>query len=205
MLSDKRIREQIHDPGYERVWRADRTVLRRLAHDVEAVPVTAWMLSTPCEGWDLLGLVEHMNLEHLAVCGGSRPRGDPARAFDLIADRWLAYFVQRSNVRMTVPATGTEVAAETFLAMHVTDMVLHRWDLNRALDRPVSDEVSDDPRILAIARATADVLTVDGSPWVGRGRRYGRALRAVPGEQALRSLLRRFGRDPDWVPAQGVI
>lgn len=203
MLSDKRIREQIHDPGYERAWRADRTALRGLARDVDAVPVTAWMLSTPCEGWDLLDLVEHLNSLHLQVCGGSRPRGDPARAFDLIADRWLAYFLRRSGQTMTDPATGAEVAAETFLARHLTDLILHRWDLNRALGRPAA-VVSEDRQGIATAHAVADGLLVDGSRWVGQGRPYGPSLRPVPGEQALGSLLRRFGRDPDWVPARGV-
>src|SRR5690606_7807041 len=116
--------------------------------------------------------------------------------FRAVAERWTAHFADLGDVPVRVPGADEEQPAGLVLAVHLADMVVHRWDLAAAVDHPL-----DVPGpLLAAARAVGAVATAPSSPLVGAGRAYAPALPATAADPPLAALLRRYGRDPRWRP-----
>ncbi|SHK75965.1 TIGR03086 family protein [Pseudonocardia thermophila] len=176
--------------------RLDACALAEIRRVVDGIRSAEWEQPTPCAGWSVRALVEHMTTEHVAICGGTRPEGDPVRAFGLAADRWLAFFTGRTDP-VLVPSSQTEQSVRTVLTVHLADMVIHRWDLLTSLGREA--RVPED--LLVASEAVAVRATDPRSPLVGEGRAYRPALPADPGDDRIAALVRRYGRDPHWRPA----
>lgn len=74
----------------------DATALALLGHDVALIPDAAMKNPTPCDGWTVTDLINHMNEEHEAIACTELPpievTGDPRDAFARIAARCLAAF-----------------------------------------------------------------------------------------------------------------
>jgi uncharacterized protein (TIGR03086 family) len=122
---------------------------------------------TPCDGWTVADLISHMNAEHEAIIKpilGPR-RGcsdDPRRDFPLIAARWVSALDQ-AGVDVTVPKVGSNVGTEQVWSIHFVDMLVHGWDVARAVGRshPVADE------LVVEAFPVARIITAPASPFAG--------------------------------------
>lgn len=185
--------------------RLDAAALALISHDVVLVPNDVLDRATPCEGWNVSDLLRHMNEQHDAVAANvlnHRPRadGDPRDEFSLIAARWVVA-MQHAGDQVMVPEFGRSIPIERVMSIHFVDMLVHRWDLARALDN--SCEVP--PALTDVALPIARSITEPGSPLVGPGNAY-RGRRAVsPSLTAMDNIAALTGRDPHWhVARRGV-
>jgi uncharacterized protein (TIGR03086 family) len=125
-----------------------------LTEIVESVPPTGWGASSPCEGWSALDVLKHLigtQREFFAGRGvelgdGPDVDADPAAAWRSHAER-----VQEALGDDAVPATeydghfGRTTVGDTVQRFYVFDMIVHRWDIARAvgLDTGFSDSELD--------------------------------------------------------------
>ena len=92
---------------FDEALRLDTLALELIGADVSAVSEAEWALPTPCTGWTVRDLVEHMADEHLALTGGTRPGGGAADTFAEAARRWLGFFA-KGPTTVHVPSLGSE-------------------------------------------------------------------------------------------------
>jgi uncharacterized protein (TIGR03086 family) len=173
----------------------DVAALKLLRSDIEALSDHQLALPTPCTGWDVAALLNHMATEHDAICGSEMApsESDPRQRWIRAADRWLD-FMQAAGDDVYVPKMGTKVTLEQLVAVHFADMLIHRWDLAAATGQPCeTPEV-----LLAAANQIADLVTSPGSPLVGPNGVYRPALTEDSTATPLENLVRRYGRDHAW-------
>jgi uncharacterized protein (TIGR03083 family) len=149
------------------------------ARVADAVPSEKWDRPTPCTDWDARALVEHVIGFHevllLRPMGlrAHRPRTDPAA-------RWAA--TQRSLFdALTEPVD--------VLGALTTDVLVHTWDLARAVDLPPDL----DPQLCASA---VDALLAHDLPR-DKGM-FEPAVAVADDADAATRLIAFYGRDPDW-------
>lgn len=177
----------------------DATALALIGHDVVALDDAELDLPTPCTGWSVTDLINHMNERHEAVIAPLfaplDPRDDPRGGFARIAARWVVAMEQVGDV-VQLPWRGA-VPTERVLAIHFVDMLVHRWDLARALGRPCPTPA----RLTALALPIAQSTTAPGSPLNGPGGVYQPPLAQDSTRPALDNIVALLGRNPDWTPA----
>lgn len=89
----------------------DRQALELLRFDVARDTDSDLAKPTPCEGWDVADLLQHMNEEHAAICGARvDPAVDPRVEVAAVADRWLTFF---STAGETVQVPKMDAALPT--------------------------------------------------------------------------------------------
>ncbi|MBB2923031.1 TIGR03086 family metal-binding protein [Cellulomonas cellasea] len=141
----------------------------RLVHRAGPPDADAWQRPTPCTGWTVRDLVNHLTSEQLwapeLLAGrtvaevGDRFDGDvlgddPVAAWDAAVAASLAAFAEPGALGRTVDLSRGPTAAHDYLDEMLTDLAVHGWDLARGLG--VEDDI--DP-------ATVDRLLVE---WSGR-------------------------------------
>jgi uncharacterized protein (TIGR03086 family) len=157
----------------------------------------SWANPSPCSEWDAEALVEHVIGFHDVLLLGptrtkpTRPKGDPVA-------RWSMTVSALDSAVETV-ASGTEagrsgaveVRLDRLLPMLTTDVVVHTWDLARAIDvDPQLDHLLCELTLQA-ARSRDEQLRASGL--------FGAAV-PVPAEaDACTRLVAFFGRNPEWV------
>jgi uncharacterized protein (TIGR03086 family) len=136
---------------------ADRNpLLTRLeeAHDlfgsrVHAVRDEQWEAGTPCAEWTVRDLVNHLVSEQLWVpplvrdgCmieevgdtfDGDMLGSDPAASWDTAAHAAHEAFAAPSALHRTVHLSYGDTPAANYCAQMVADLVVHSWDLARAI------------------------------------------------------------------------
>jgi uncharacterized protein (TIGR03086 family) len=148
-------------------------------------------LPTPCTGWRVSDLLEHITTEHTAISGQPEAFSVNIRhRFDIVTDRWLDFFADADRLAH-VPKVNANVPARTVLSTHTVDMILHTWGLRAALGVPYRV----DQGLLARIEPVVAMLTSPGSPFVGPGRSHQPALAPEPAATPLQNLVRRIGRD----------
>lgn len=180
------------------LYRLDATALALLGHDVALIPDAAMTCPTPCDGWTVADLLHHMNERHEAIARTALPpsgvSGDPRDGFAGIAARCLAVLEQAGET-VDLPQRGP-TPTRMVLGVHVVDMLVHRWDLARALGTTPSVPSRLSAAALPLARAN----TAPGSPLNGPGGVYRPSLAEDPGRPAIDNIAALLGRDPGWVP-----
>ncbi|MEU8341016.1 TIGR03086 family protein [Actinomadura meyerae] len=178
--------------------RLDATALALLGHDVAVIPDTAMDAPTPCDGWTVADLLRHMNERHEAIARTVlppvEPGADPRDDFARIAARCLSV-LERAGHTVELPQRGP-TPTELVLGVHTVDMLVHRWDLARALRTTpfVPSRLAE--AALPLARAN----TAPGSPFNGPGGVYDPPLAEDPDRPAIDNLAALLGRDPEWAP-----
>jgi uncharacterized protein (TIGR03086 family) len=149
-----------------------------------------WELPSPCTEWDARGVVEHVIGFHDVLlllpleAKPTRPKDDPSA-------RWLVTYDALFTV-LARPGVVDE-ARRSLLGVLTTDVLVHTWDLCRAVGAPVHL----DERLCGIGleRAIANRVKFEESDMFG-------PRVAVPDEASVEDrLLGFFGRDPAWSPA----
>lgn len=171
---------------------------------------------TPCAGWDLRALLEHMTgQDHgfaaalRATLAGTdadlsafapRPLG-PAPAATLAAglDDVAAAFAGAAEVERTVLLAEFDrrVPAPVLVAMHQVDTLVHGWDVAAALGIAESYRAELDDEIVAAGLATAERVPADEATRTAPHASFGPAL-AGGGTDGWTRTLTLLGRDPAW-------
>lgn len=168
-----------------------------------------WDRPSPCEAWNARGVLEHVIGFHdtllLRPLGlqPKRPPDEPQRRWEVTFDRLSAALCVDGLFErvLTVPAVGnnaaTELDARILVPLLTRDVLVHTWDLARAVgayDRldpqwcaQFLDQLPADPDALSSSGMFAAPVAVGGDADV----------------QAR--LLARLGRDPAWRPTPGTV
>jgi uncharacterized protein (TIGR03086 family) len=185
------------------------TALDLLGRTAAAVPADRFDDPTPCTDWSVAQVLFHAAGDQHAwasfVGSGSLPSYDPFNppsrsdygidevvkdAIEAAASAWAEVDPAAESVRTPlppVPALAPELAA----AACALDAAVHAWDVAVATGQPspLTSDLAE--ALLPAAQATAEPL---------RGFAYAMPLPAEPGDDAVATLLRYLGRDPEWKP-----
>jgi uncharacterized protein (TIGR03086 family) len=170
-----------------------------------ALVADRWTAPTPCDDWDVRWLCAHVlggnRFAVLILAGASaddamsqvmtmRHIGDrPVDDLRAGAAEMRAAFAAPGTPQRTVRHLVGELTGEQFLRLRIYDVLLHTWDLAKALG--AADHLDDD----LVRRVLADVETGPIGAVPGAA-----AKAATPGLSDQDRLLVLTGRDPHWTP-----
>ncbi|HEY3259564.1 MAG TPA: TIGR03086 family metal-binding protein [Pseudonocardiaceae bacterium] len=134
--------------------------LRRFGDLVHSVGADQWHAPTPCTEWDVRQLVDHLVVEQLwvpaMVAGrtvqeigdefeGDLLGDDPVAAWDRASAAAGAALAEPGALRRTVHLSYGDRSAEYYCAEMTADLVVHSWDLARAIgaDEKLDPELVD--------------------------------------------------------------
>jgi uncharacterized protein (TIGR03086 family) len=191
--------------------RADAAVVRDSASLVARVTEADLGRRTPCAGWDLGMLLEHMTAQHRGFAASAAGRGaDPAvwqvtpgpsvvGRYTDAAEAVIAAFAAEGVLdrQFAMPEFSTE---QTFpgrlvIGFHLVDYLVHGWDVARSLNLPFRPPADVLALTLPIVRAVPD----DRSR-LAPGAAFAPGLAVPSGADPLTEILVRLGRDPGWRP-----
>ncbi|MEU6739989.1 TIGR03086 family metal-binding protein [Streptosporangium sandarakinum] len=172
-----------------------RRATERTAELVREVRPEQLGLPTPCEKFDVRELVNHLEwvaemFESLAHGGPMTERGPYAGDFPERAERALAAWSRPEAWEGVSPAMGLPM--EVLAHMYLVDMVVHGWDLARA----VGQEYELDPEAVSRALSFTDRMVETGRQ---RGA-FGPPVAVPDDAPPFDRLLGVIGRDPAWTP-----
>ena len=131
---------------------------------VEGVPAGRWDAPTPCEGWDVRTLVNHLTAEHLwapRLLAGESPADvgdaydgdvlgeDPVGAWRSAVTSSLLAWADVEDPARTVEVSAGALPVTEYAAQMLVDLVVHGWDLAVATGQPYT------PAAEAVAEARA--------------------------------------------------
>ncbi|MEU6232283.1 TIGR03086 family metal-binding protein [Kitasatospora sp. NPDC047058] len=178
------------------------------------------VLPTPCSGWDLRRLLEHMVGQQrgfAAAARGAAPdpalfrdvpvHGDPAGAFRRSAEELTAAFTSASagaaepRLRLPEIRDGEPFRLRHAIGFQLLDTLVHTWDVAAALGVPAGTAAAvdrDEP--LAAALLDAAGLVPAGPADRAPGRAFRERHEAADGAGPFDRALALLGRDPAWAP-----
>jgi uncharacterized protein (TIGR03086 family) len=167
------------------------------AAKVAAVPNDAWEEPSPCEGWTVRDLVQHVVDTQGLFLGfvgkelGDIPsvKDDPAAAWDAARAK-IQHELDDPKLATAefdgfLGRTTFEASVDKFLAV---DQVVHGWDLARAAGLDETIDPADVARVRDIAESYGDMMR---SPQA-----FGPAVETPAGVDEQASLLAFLGRHP---------
>ncbi|WP_159925169.1 TIGR03086 family metal-binding protein [Nocardia sputi] len=162
---------------------------------------------TPCIGWRLRDLLEHMTAQNhgfaAAARGGDDPgvwavrtSADPVAAYLASADDVVAAFAAQDVFERSLAfpeAPGHPVPATQAIGFHLVDSVVHAWDVARS----IGETVTPDP---AVAEAALNIALAvpDGPERSAPGSVFAPALSVPEQSSTLDRILLLLGRSPNW-------
>ena len=182
------------DPGDDRPIHRHRRACYGFRTVVEQVG-DRWDASSPCPEWDACGILEHVIGFHEVL--RLRPLGVKAnRPKEDIPGRWAAtqlaiFTALDANWGHPVDLPGgSTLDVATLLPALSTDVLVHTWDLGKAIGlEPVLDEDLCE-RALSGAEANGAALRSTGM--------YARPVAVSAKADVQTRLLGYLGRDPEW-------
>jgi len=182
------------DPIVEQHRRASDGLLKA-AHAADG----RWDRPSPCTEWDARGVVEHVIGFHevlvLKPLGirVDRPRDDPAARWQVTADALVSALDGEGALEATVEMPGGRSTALRHLVPTLTtDVLVHTWDLARAVG--ASDRLDAELCEIAYTRASENRDALRGSSM------FGDEVPVPDDAPVQHRMLGLFGRDPDWRP-----
>ncbi|MET9026934.1 TIGR03086 family metal-binding protein [Nocardia sp. NPDC004168] len=181
----------------------------RLSVDVvDRVRPDALDAETPCAGWRLRDLLEHMitqNHGFAAAARGSedldvwtvRASADPVADYRASADDVLAAFAAEDVLERSLllpeilPDQG--IPAVRVIGFHLVDSVVHAWDVARS----IGETITPDPDVAEAALAIA-LAVPDGPERSVPGAAFAPALSVPEHTPTLDRILLLLGRAPSW-------
>jgi uncharacterized protein (TIGR03086 family) len=181
--------------------------LQRVLEDARALvrPITAADLSTPtpCEGWDVKGLLGHMTdivqtfaagvrgEEFKPAAGTSAAEAtDIQQAYGQGVDALLAAARAPGALDGTVAMPGGPMPTERALAIALADQMIHSWDIAKALGKPFQ---MDDRMAAGTLRGLHHILTPERR---GPGKAFAAEVPCPADAPAQDRLLAFTGRQP---------
>ena len=136
---------------------------------VEAAGDTDWSSPSPCEGWTAADVLDHVvdpQRDFLGKRGadvGARPQGTPQEVW--AAHRDVVRRVTADDAFVTEEYDGyfgRTTVADTLANFYGFDLLVHRWDLARALGQDVTWDDGELDKIEASLEGFGDALYSDG-------------------------------------------
>ncbi|WP_405663013.1 TIGR03086 family metal-binding protein [Streptomyces sp. RK9] len=171
---------------------------------VHAVRADQWDAPTPCEGWTVRDLVGHLVVEQLWVpplvrdgatieavgdaFDGDVLGPDPVASWDTAADAARTAFGEPGALDRAVHLSYGATPATDYCAQMVTDLVVHTWDLSRAIG--ADERLPDD----LVADAVSEVTPYAAE--LSKSGLFAPAVQPPPGADAQTALLNLLGRTP---------
>jgi uncharacterized protein (TIGR03086 family) len=179
-----------------------RRVADRFTEVVEAVPDDAWSRPAPCDGWVARDVVRHLVEwvpSFFARAGVALPVStsvddDPVKAWSELREALQSKLDDPvvADSEIDIEPVGRHTVA-TAIEMFVTaDIVVHTWDLAKAvgLDATIDREMAE--RLLGELLAIGDVLVASGH--------YKVAVPVSDDASTEDKLVAASGRNPSWSP-----
>jgi uncharacterized protein (TIGR03086 family) len=148
-----------------------------------------WEAPSPCTEWDARGVLEHVIGFHDVLL--LRPlQAKPTRPKDDPEARWAAT-VDALFSALSRPGV-LETPRESLLGVLTTEVLVHAWDLSKA----IGVDVALDVRLcqIGLERALANQKQFEGSDM------FGPPVPVSEDASIQDRLLGFFGRDPGWLP-----
>ncbi len=169
--------------------------------------VADWSAATPCSLWTATQVLQHAAGDQLgfaaAITGQGGPDfdpfspsgqldGDPMAFLEATLSASAAAFatVEPEAAQVPVPLPPGALPAAIAAGAAALDAAVHAWDIAVASGRksPIGPELAT--ALLAVAREIVEPLRPFGA--------YAAALEEVQNDDAVATLLRYLGRDPEW-------
>jgi uncharacterized protein (TIGR03086 family) len=169
---------------------------------------------TPCAGWDLRALLEHMTGQdhgfaaavRAAHTGGEvdvsefapRPLGpSPAGTLAAGLDEVVAAFAAGADGPVLLPEFDARLPAPIVTQMHLIDTLVHGWDVAATLGVQDGYVAQLDAEVVAAALAMCEQIPDDVSRETV-GASFAPSLPAPDGAGPWTRVLMLLGRDPAW-------
>jgi len=151
-----------------------------------------WDAPSPCTEWDARGVLEHVIGFHDMLL--LKPLdAKPARPKDDPAGRW-AVTVEALSSALAGPDV-LDAQRVSLLGVLATDVLVHTWDLSRAVGRQVT--LDAELCEIGLERAVANAGQFSGSAM------FGPPVPVAPDATVQDRLLAFMGRDAAWTPPSG--
>ena len=184
--------------------------LDQAAAVISAIPAAQGQLATPCPGWDVRALVQHLigqDLRNFMIAVRGAAADWQAPADELGAD-WAEAFQARARQLLALWRAadpdepidlpgGGQVPLRSRADQQITELTVHAWDLVKATGQ--HDDL--DPVLAEHALAWSHQMLRPESR--GPGRAFGPEIPVPPDAPAYDRLAGWFGRDPGWTPPAG--
>jgi uncharacterized protein (TIGR03086 family) len=174
-----------------------------------AVRASHFSLPTPCTGWTVRDLVNHVlggQRRYLMLLAGASTaeveatrhhdhmKGDPVASFDAAHAELKRAFTARGALDMTVHHRAGDRTGRELLLMRVIEYAVHGWDLSRAIRL-------DDTMPASLASFLADAVEASGHLVQGSPGAYARPLPVTGSASSPQTrLLALTGRAAGWTP-----
>jgi len=157
-----------------------------------------WASSSPCPEWDARGVVEHVIGFHdvllLRPLGTkpTRPKGDPVLRWEVTVPA-IQSAMDLAATRSSYRAAGSrEVHLDRLLPMLTAEVLVHTWDLARAL--------GVDPRLDPELCEVSSAAVGPNEESLRSSGLFGPAVAVPKRADAATRLVAFMGRDPEWSP-----
>jgi len=171
---------------------------------------------TPCAGWDLRALLEHMTGQDHGFAaavsaaheGGEvdvaefapRPAGpSPATTLTTGLDEVVAAFATGADHPVLLPEFGVRLPVATVVHMHLIDTLVHGWDVAATLGVQDDYVAQLDAEVVGAALAMTERIP-DDETREKPGASFAHALPAPADADPWTRVLTLLGRDPAWQP-----
>lgn len=167
-------------------------------------------LPTPCAGWDLRRLLDHMTTENLGFAAAARGNGadpaswagdadraDPVADYVQATDTLISAFAEPGvldrSFALPLMSQEREFPGAQAVLMQLVDAVVHAWDLARTLDLPLSIDDEINKPVLDLAEQIPDDESRHAPDAV-----FGPAKPYPDDASALDRIVALLGRSPSW-------
>ncbi len=147
-------------------------VLGQTGELVAGVTAPQWNADTPCAGWDVRALVEHVvagNLLFAAALRGDQPQptshDDLGSAFAQSAAELLAAFRTPDALQRVVHVPFGAVPGEVALHLRITELLVHGWDIAAATGQVITFDEEVAKQELEFSRGAIGAIPPDRRPF----------------------------------------
>ena len=179
-----------------------RKVAAGFTDQVRTVPADGWERPAPCEGWVARDVVRHLVGWVPGFLSAGAPLqpppipsvdDDPLAAWQAL-DHWLQSVLDdpaTTGIQHSHPQAGTAALDDAIGRFVMGDVLVHTWDLARAVGRDVVLDADEVHRLRVGLEPITEMLEQSGH--------YGRAVALADDDASEQDrLIALTGRRPDW-------
>ena len=160
-------------------------------------------LPTSCSEWTIRDILKHVtdaSYRQAATAGGEdydpekdpRLGNDPRREYPRAAEAAWKTHQGEETLNKTITFAGAESPSWVALSFQFTDVLIHIWDIRRALSQPVALR----PELVSEAIKVAKLIP-EGDKFRGPGKPFGHVI-STDSNSPQDKLLALTGRSPAW-------